>query len=164
MVIRLQIGFKKSCHRIPVNHMSEGINVAAPFVLVAQVIGILPYIQCLNGFSLFFNGIHQGIILIGCGCNEKGTLLCNTEPTHSLPKRERAAWVKASLNASKEPKDASIFSPSFPSGAPPPSGDITFQQQNGCPLELDYNGTLFSQIYPLTLCEVAQILWIELKY
>lgn len=33
-----------------------------------------------------------------------------------------------------------------------------------CPLEMDYNGTLFSQIYPLTLCEVAQILWIELKY
>ena len=40
-----------------------------------------------------------------------------------------AAWVKAALKASKEPKSASIFASSAPVGAPPPFGFMHDQKK-----------------------------------
>jgi len=55
--------------------------------------------------------------------------LSATSQAHPEPKRVAAAAANCSLNASNEPKEASIAVASSPSGAFAPPGEMTFQNK-----------------------------------
>ncbi|MNP81667.1 hypothetical protein D3C76_1800930 [compost metagenome] len=55
--------------------------------------------------------------------------LSTTSQAQPLPKRLRAAWVKACLKASSPPRSRSIAAANSPPGSPPPRGLITCQNR-----------------------------------
>ena len=54
---------------------------------------------------------------------------CLTSQAQPDPKRVNAAFVKASLRASKLPNLESMAEPSSPDGYPPPEGEMVFQKK-----------------------------------